>query len=55
MIADGLTNRMIAARLQVSISTVEKHVGAGMQRWELPSRAAIAGAAEAERQRRSLL
>ena len=54
LIVAGSTNRAIADQLGVSESTVEKHVGAVLQRWELPSRAAIAGAASGSGQRRSL-
>jgi DNA-binding NarL/FixJ family response regulator len=40
--ATGLTNRQIAARLQVSVRTVEGHVYRACTRLDLPDRAALA-------------
>ena len=42
LITSGATNRSIAERLEVSESTVEKHVSAVMRRWEVTSRSGIA-------------
>jgi DNA-binding NarL/FixJ family response regulator len=41
LVAQGMSNREIAARLGVSTNTVAKHVAAIMHRWQLPSRAGI--------------
>ena len=42
--ADGLSNRQIAARLQVSVRTVESHTYRACTRLGLPDRAALAEA-----------
>ena len=42
LIATGATNHSIAEALDVSESTVEKHVSAVMRRWEVTSRSGIA-------------
>ena len=42
LITAGAANSEIAARLGVSVSTVEKHVSAIMGRWNVRSRAEIA-------------
>ena len=41
-IANGLTNEAIAARLGVSVKTVEKHVSEILRRWQVASRIGIA-------------
>ena len=42
LLADGLTNRQIAARLVVSEHTVHRHVTNILRKLELPSRTAAA-------------
>ena len=47
LLADGLTDREVAARLVISPKTVEKHVGAVLRKTDTPSRtAAVAQALE---------
>ena len=40
LLADGLTDREVAARLVISPKTVEKHVGAALRKTDTPSRTA---------------
>jgi DNA-binding NarL/FixJ family response regulator len=42
--AEGLTNRQIAARLDVSVRTVESHIYRACTRLGLPDRASLAAA-----------
>ena len=44
MAAEGLTNRQIAARLDVSVRTVERHIYRACTRLDLPDRASLAAA-----------
>jgi len=44
LVAAGLSNRDIGERLDLSVRTVERHVGDILQRWSLPGRTAIARA-----------
>lgn len=41
LLVEGLGNRLIADRLGIEVSTVEKHVAAVMRRWDVRSRAGI--------------
>lgn len=52
MVAEGLSNREIGVRLDLSVRTVERHVGDVLQRWSLPGRTALA---HAVRERADLL
>ncbi len=42
LVADGRSNREIGELLGLSVRTVERHVGDILQRWDLPSRTALA-------------
>jgi RNA polymerase sigma factor (sigma-70 family) len=45
LLAQGLTNRQIGARLVISEHTVHRHVSSILRKLEVPSRAAAAAAA----------
>ncbi|MDF1480239.1 LuxR C-terminal-related transcriptional regulator [Leifsonia sp. H3M29-4] len=45
----GRSNRQIAERLGIGVTTVEKHVAAILRRWRVGSRAAIVRLALGER------
>jgi DNA-binding NarL/FixJ family response regulator len=51
LVATGITNREIAARLVLSEKTVERHLSRIFAKLEIPSRAALAAAAERARSR----
>lgn len=42
LVANGSSNREIAERLEISVKTVEKHIGEILQRWSVSSRTGIA-------------
>ena len=42
LVADGLSNQELAARLDISVKTAEKHIGEILQRWGVTSRTSIA-------------
>lgn len=51
LVADGLSNTELAARLDISVKTAEKHVSEVMRRWHVTSRTSIAHLVVGERTR----
>jgi DNA-binding NarL/FixJ family response regulator len=51
LVATGITNREIAARLVLSEKTIERHLSRIFAKLEIPSRAALAAAVERARSR----
>jgi DNA-binding NarL/FixJ family response regulator len=49
LVATGITNREIAARLVLSEKTIERHLSRIFGKLEIPSRAALAAAVERAR------
>jgi DNA-binding NarL/FixJ family response regulator len=45
MVADGMTNRAIAATLGIGVTTVEKHISHILRQWNVSSRAGITAVA----------
>lgn len=51
LVAEGLSNQDVAARLGISVKTTEKHIGEILQRWGVTSRTSIAHLVVAETMR----
>jgi DNA-binding NarL/FixJ family response regulator len=51
LVATGITNREIAARLTLSEKTIERHLSRIFAKLDIPSRAALAAAVERARSR----
>ncbi len=52
-LADGLSNKLIALRLQIAEATVKNHVHSILEKWNLPSRGEAAARYRASRQDQS--
>lgn len=55
LVVEGVANGVMAARLGISVKTVEKHIGAIFLRWGVSSRTGVASIAVGERGGRSAL